>query len=352
MSSSPESVTMKQFRWPQMIISRFVARRTAKSAAFFGIIFSVAVAAKSAGYAAAYPTAVSRAKLASAFGSNIGLSALFGRPKDINTVAGFAVWNTLTIMIIIGGIWAFLTATKRFRGEEEAGRWEILLAGQTTARRATANALTGLGAALLVMYIVAAAAFIGVGKIHTVHFGVQAGLFFALAGVATATMFMAIGSAAAQLMPTRSRAAALSAAIFGACFLVRSMADTTSARWLLDITPLGWVEHLQPLYGSNPVWLIPIGLLTIGCALLAIYLSGRRDLGASFFADNDSAKPHLKLLYAPLPLAFRLTRAASISWLLGAAFVAVFFGLLTKSAASAFAQSAHFSTDWSNSSRY
>jgi ABC-2 type transport system permease protein len=334
---------MEHLLAPRTLICRFVAKRTAKSAAFFALLFGVVVAAKSAGYAAAYPSSVARAKLASSFGSNIGLSALFGRPHDINTVTGFAVWNTLTIMIIIGAIWAFLTATSHLRGEEEAGRWEILLVGQTTARQASANALVGLGASLVVMYIVAAVVFIGVGKVHTVHYGAQAGMFFALAAVSSATMFMSVGSVASQLMPTRSRAAALSAAFFGACFLVRAMADTTNARWLLDVSPLGWIERLQPLYGSQPIWLLPIALLTLICAGAAIYLAGRRDLGDSVFADHDSAKPQFGLLGSSFGLAFRLTRGASLAWLLGAAFVSIFFGLLTKSASNAFSQSSALS---------
>ena len=39
-----------------------------------------------------------------------------------------------------------LTATRLMRREEDSGRWELLLAGQTTRRRAAVQAVAGLAA--------------------------------------------------------------------------------------------------------------------------------------------------------------------------------------------------------------
>ncbi len=330
---------IKQFRSPQTVIGRFIAGRTMKGAAFWALALGAIVASKATGYAALYPSQAARNKLAANFSNNVGLSALFGAPHHIETVAGYTVWNTLASTMIVGSVWAFLVATKTFRGEEAAGRWELLLAGPTTARRAAVNALAGLAASLTVLYIITAAVFIGVGKIHSVDFGVQAALFFALTAVSGSVIFMAIGALASQLMPTRSRAAGLAAGLFGLFFLTRSMANVTKLHWLLNLSPFGWIENLRPLYASQPLWLLPIAGLTLSLCVLTVYLAGKRDLGASSFADKDTAKPHLALLSSPLSAALRLTRAASISWLVAIGFVAVFFGLLTKTAAQAFSGS-------------
>jgi polyether ionophore transport system permease protein len=338
-ASPATKAALKRFRSPQTVIGRFVARRTVRGAAFLALVFGVFVAAKSIGYAVAYPTAAGRIGLTSSLSNNIGFSALFGRPHAIATVAGFTVWNTLNGMMIIGSIWAFLLATKTFRGEEDAGRFEVLLAGQTTPPRAAGNVLAGLATSLLVLYGIVSVAFILIGRVHSVDFSVGAALFFGLAAVMPATMFMAIGAVASQLMPTRSRAASTTAAIFGLCFLLRATADTTSAHWLLNVSPLGWVEQLQPLYGPQPLWLLPIAALVILLSAATIILAGRRDLGASTFADKDTAKPRTALLGSPLLLGIRLIRASSSSWLLAISFMAAFFGLLTKSAAKAFADS-------------
>jgi ABC-2 type transport system permease protein len=326
---------MKRFRSPQTVIGRFVARRTVATAVFWAAVFGVFVASKSVGFAAAYPSAQQRTALASSFSNNIGISALLGRPHDIGTVVGFTTWNTVGVMAIIGAIWAFLLATKTFRGEEDAGRWELLLAGQTTARRAAANVLLGLAVGLATLYAVAAVIFIIVGRVHTVDFSAGAALFLALVAVSGAAEFMVVGAVASQLMPTRSRAAGLSATVFGICFLVRAMADTTGAHWLLDVTPLGWIEKLQPLTMPQPQWLLPIGGLVLVLGGLTVYLAGQRDLGASIVADKDTARPHTALLRSPLTAAIRLTRAASLGWLAAIGFSALFYGLLTKSAAQA-----------------
>lgn len=336
---SKVALAMKQFRSPETVIGRFMVRRTIRSATLWAAIFGAYVASKSAGYASAYPSLPSREKLADSFSSNIGLSALLGAPHKIETVAGFTVWNTLSVMTIIGAIWGLLLVTKSLRGEQDAGRWELLLTGPTTTRKATTNALIGLAVSLLTLYVVVAIAFILVGAIHTVNFGAQPALFFALAAISGAAEFVAIGALASQIMPTRSRAASLATVIFGASFLVRAMADVTSAHWLLVVTPLGWIEKLQPLYGSQPLWLIPILLLIVVCSIGAVVLAGRHDLGASTIADKDTARPHTKLLGRPIMIALRLTRVSSLSWLLAVAFVSTFFGVLTKSAAQALSQS-------------
>lgn len=322
---------MQLFRSPGTVVGRFVARRTMRSAAMWAVIFGIIVTAKSIGYASAYPTLASRLKVAASFAANPGVVALLGIPHHIEIVASGAAWNTVGAITLIGSIWAFLLATKTFRGEEDAGRWELLLSGQTTAARGAANTLGGLAASLTLLYVLLAAVFAAVGSYHKIDFGPQPALFFALAAVSGPAMFLSIGALVSQLMPTRSRAASLAAVVFGVSFLLRAMADTTSAHWLLNATPLGWVERLQPLYHSQPVWLLPIGGLVILCCGLTIFLASRRDLGDSIVADKDSAEPRTKLLNTPLGFGLRLTRPASLGWLAGLTLVSIFFGVLTKS---------------------
>jgi ABC-2 type transport system permease protein len=328
-----------EFPSPQTVIGRFVTRRTIRSAAFVALIFGAYVAAKSIGYESAFPSVQSRIAVTASFTKNVGLTALLGAPHHLETVAGFAAWNTFIVMVMIGAIWAYLTTTRLFRGEEDQGRWELMLSGLTTARRATANVLIGFGTSLIVLFLVTAVSFIAIGRLDTVRIGTGPSLFFALATVTAAFMFAAVGALASQLMPTRARAATISTAVFGIFFLVRAAGDITSAHWLVKVSPLGWIELLEPLTGSQPLWLIPIILFTAILVALTIYLAGRRDLGASIFADHDTAKPRLLLLRGPLTAAIRLTRTSSLSWLLGLAALAAFFGLLTKTAADAITSS-------------
>ncbi len=330
----------KQYAWPKTVIGRFVARHTIRSATFVALAFSVFVVSKTVGYADAYPTAHDRLVTSALYTNNVGLIALYGAPHHIETVSGFAVWYGLCIGVLLGSIWAYLTATKVFRGEETAGRWELLLTGQTTASQAASNALAGLGLSLALFYAIAAVTLIGIGKMHNINFAAGPALFFALAAVAGAVIFMAVGAFASQLMPTRARAAGLATAIFGMSYLLRAAGDITSAHWLLNITPLGWIEKLQPLYDPQPFWLLPIVGLVVALVAGTIFLAGRRDLGDSYFADHDTAKPHNLLLAGPFTSAIRFTRGSSLSWFTALATLMIFFGALTNTASQAFSGSA------------
>jgi ABC-2 type transport system permease protein len=325
---------------PSLVLSRFAARRTLRAATFLALAFSALVASKSIGYATAYTTVQARAALSVSFGDNVGLRAIFGVPHHLETVPGFAAWNSFIAMAIIGAIWGYLAATRIFRGEEDAGRWELLLAGPVTPGRVAAATLAGLATSLGLLFAVLAITFSLVGSLHNVGFGFGAALFFALATTASVAVFMAVGALASQIMPTRGRAAALATGVFGLCFMLRAAADITSAHWLLNLTPLGWIERLQPLSDTHAWWFLPIGLLIAILVTATVVLASRRDLGASLVADRDSAKARTFLLRGPLTATIRLTRGSSLSWLLVITVVTAFFSLLTKTAAQAFGDSA------------
>ncbi len=313
-------------------------KQSIRGGVFWALIIGAYVASKAIGFSKAYPTQISRDKIAANFGSNTGLSALLGRPHGISTVAGYAQWNTIGVVVIILAIWALLLSTKTFRGAEESGRWEILLAGQTTARKAAVNALVGLLATMLIIYVIVAACFVLIGKDQAVNIGVGPALYFALASVIGGALFISVGALTSQFMPTRSRAAGAAATIFGIFFLVRAMADVTTLNWLYYFTPLGWIEKLQPLYKPQPIWLLPLLALILFLSYLSVYLAGRRDMGDSIIAEKTSVKSSNKLLGSPLSASIRLNRGNTLSWIAAVLLVSIFYGLLTKSAAQAFMQ--------------
>jgi ABC-2 type transport system permease protein len=64
--------------------------------------------------------------------------ALYGLPYDISTRGGFTVWRGSTIVLLLVGLWGALAATRVLRGEEDAERWDLLLAGPVRLTRSTA----------------------------------------------------------------------------------------------------------------------------------------------------------------------------------------------------------------------
>jgi ABC-2 type transport system permease protein len=117
---------------PCRIVGRLTARKALRSGLVWGCVFGAYVVANALTYASAYKTQASRDALAKSFTTAGGLNALIGPVHQINTVAGYTAWKSVGILSVLGAIWALLLATKVMRGEEDAGRWELLLSGQTT----------------------------------------------------------------------------------------------------------------------------------------------------------------------------------------------------------------------------
>ena len=85
--------------------------------------------------------------------SDAGLAILLGPVGDIETVGGYMVYKCFVFLTTIGAIWGLLAATKLLRGEEDAGRWQLVLSGGTRATRATAATLAGLAGAVVVLFV-------------------------------------------------------------------------------------------------------------------------------------------------------------------------------------------------------
>ena len=315
------------------VIARYAARRSLRSAVLWGCVFGIVVASSEISYSRIYKTAAERQRLAAAFGANHASAALFGPEPQLQTVAGFTVFKVSMLLMIIGAIWGLQTSTRQLRGEEDAGRWELLLSGPATSGRAVAQVLAGLGTGAAVMWAVTAVLTAAAGRSPAVHIGVTASLYLALAMVASAVVFLAVGAVTSQLAPSRRQAAGYAAAFLGVCYGLRMVADAgPGLHSLIWASPLGWVEQLQPLTGPRPLALIPIAAFTTVLAVLAVRLAGRRDVGAGAWPDRSTRAPRMRLLSGPTGLTFRLTLPAALGWAAGIAVAAVLIGTVAKAA--------------------
>ncbi len=318
------------------VIALSTAKSAARSGAVCGMLFGALVLNDALSYPTNYPTVASRETLAHTFGHNAGIAAIIGPARRLDTVGGEVAWRTFGLLIILGAIWGLLTATRLLRKEEDAGRWELLLAGRTTRRHATVQAIAGLAVGWIVLWALTAAFTIAAGSNSNVRFSASASIFFATAATASAALFLAIGALTSQLAPTHRQANGLAASIFAACFVIRMVADTVnSLGWMRWISPLGWVENLHPFTGSQPLALVPILLLTVGAATLAVTFAGSRDLGTAVLARHNAVKADTRLLGSPARLVIRLERWVALAWIGVLAVLGLTFGLVARSAVGA-----------------
>jgi ABC-2 type transport system permease protein len=314
-------------RYPGAVVAGQVLRRAARSGSGWGLVFGGYVAVQTLAYTSGYTTQAARDQFARAYSSNVGINALIGPARNLNTVAGYASWRLLGILSILGAVWGLLTATRLMRGEEDAGRAELLLAGQTTRRRAAAQAMAGLGGGLIVLFTLTATGTILTGHSARVGFSAGQSLYLSVTLVAGAATFLAVGALTSQLATTRRRAAATAGAVFGIAYALRMVADSDPAlHWLVWLSPLGWIEESRPLTHPRPAALLPVLALLAILAAATVYLAGGRDLGAATLPDTDSSAPHMTLLSNPTGMAVRLIRPVALGWLFAVAAFAVLLG--------------------------
>lgn len=299
----------------------------------WGCIFGIFVASTALTYPSIYKTRAEREHLAASFASNHAASALFGPAPQLQTLAGFTVFKTFLTLMIVGAVWGLLTSTRLLRGEEDSGRWELLLSGQTTRTRAAAQALIGLGAGGLSLWAFTSLVTTLAGLSATVHIGAAPALYFGRALVSGAMIFLAVGAVTSQLAASRRQAAAYAAALLGVSYAVRMVADAgIGLHWLIWVSPLGWIEQLKPLTSPKPMALLPIFGFTAAMAILAVRLAGARDLGASTLPERARSRPHLGLLYGSTGLTMRVLRPTFVGWWVAIGATGLLIGLVAKAA--------------------
>ena len=185
----------------------------------------------------------------------------------------FVEWRSLGILTFVGAVWALLAGTRLLRGEEEAGRWEILLSGQTTRRRATASALAGLGISLAGLFTITGVLTVAAGRYPGADFPLGGSLYLALTLTGSAWVCMAVAALTSQLAPTRRAAATWASGAFGLMFLTRAIADSAiSLHWLRLLAPARLDRGASSTDRRQLVMLIPLVSFIFLLSGAAIYL--------------------------------------------------------------------------------
>ena len=299
-------------------------RRTAA----FGLLFGLMAWIQPFSYARAYPTIADRLAFAHSFGDNLAVRLFYGAPRGLLTVGGYTAWRLGGTAVLVIAVWAIVAASGLTRGEEDAGRAELVLAlpvGRTAFGLGAAGALTIDGAVLcgaLLAGLLAGGLAVGGSLLLVAAVGAQVALW----GSA--------GALAAQLMSTRGHAMRLALALLAAAFALRVVADTvTGASGLRWATPLGWAEEVHPFTGGRPL-LLALPLLATGALVAAGAMTGRgRDIGlgrlSAIRLRRHDARP--RTIGSVGALAARLGLGTTLAWSAAVAAYGVLVGVIAPS---------------------
>src|SRR6187431_2646330 len=138
---------------------------------------------------------------------NPAVRALYGMPFDVTNAGGFTVWRVGTFLCVFAGLWALMATTRVLRGEEKAGRWDLLLTAPVTRGGVLLSHVKVLGGGSVAVGLAVFGSFVTGGEPAD-----SAGLY--ALGVTFLTLtFVAVGAVTSQLFGSRRRAAGAAGAV-------------------------------------------------------------------------------------------------------------------------------------------
>ncbi|MBS1871126.1 MAG: polyketide antibiotic transporter [Actinobacteria bacterium] len=290
----------------------------------FAVLFAFMAYVNVRGYEHSFPTMRDRLAFLRSFGNDASVRLFYGEPYDLLHAGGYVAWRVGGAGAIFAAAWGLLAAVRALRTEEDAGRWELLLAGTVRRRDAFLAVLAAIAGGWLLLWL-------GLWLGCTAG-GLPAGgsAYLALAALTPALVFAGVGALVSQVAPTRRVALELGMVVLLVAFLLRTVADTSSgATWLRWATPLGWAEMLRPFADPRPLVLLLPFAASFALLTTADAIARERDVGSGLIASRDRRAPRLRLLGSPTAQALRLERGSLLGWLVGVGLFAFVVGVLS-----------------------
>ncbi|MFI8515843.1 ABC transporter permease [Streptomyces sp. NPDC085460] len=261
-----------------------------------------------------------------ALAENPAIRTLFGEPVALDDAGGFAVWRTGTVLSVLLAVWGLLAATRITRGEEDAGRWDVLLAGRVPVRSVVGRHLVTLVAWVLLAGVAAFTGLVAAGAAAGGAAAHATGL--ALCGV----FFAALGTLTSQVFAARTPASGAAVAVLGVGMLLKMVGDgIADLEWLRWLSPFGMAALARPYDGDH---VGPLAVLGAVCALLAVVATasaGRRDIRGGHLPSPSGRAPRRVLLGSAQAFAVRRLLRPLAAWSVGIGVYFLLIGVLAVS---------------------
>jgi ABC-2 type transport system permease protein len=295
------------------VLTRLAFRRDRIMLPAWVYLITVLVATTAYTFKKLYPTAAARAQLVVTGGGNPALRFLYGRLNG-SSIGALTAWRYGIWAAIFGALMTVFIVIRHTRGDEEAGRLELV-----------GSAVVGRQAALTAGLLTAATANVAIAVLLSVALPasglpVSGSVALALAIGASGLAFTGIAAVAAQLASGARGARGICFGVLGAAFLLRAIGDSagpSGPSWLTWTSPLGWVELTRPFDGQQ-WWVLALPAAVLAAGVGSAYaLAARRDYGAGLLPDRPGRPTASSLLRGPLGLAWRLQRGLLGGWAAG-----------------------------------
>ena len=236
------------------------------------------------------------------------------------------MWRTGLPVLVLSSVWVLLAATRITRGEEDAGRFDLLLAGRVRVGDVVLRAMVAVVLAAVLIAVAVGAALIAAGTDST------GAVVYAGAILGVTSTFATAGIFAAQVMPTRSGAVGVTVGLLGVWLAVRMLADGVhQLAWMAWTTPFGLSSLAAPYADNRAAPLVVLAGLAVGFAVAGMVAAVRRDVGGGLVALPTRRTPRTGLLGSVLGFAVRRTIRPTVGWTIGIAAYYLLLGALIAS---------------------
>jgi ABC-2 type transport system permease protein len=270
-----------------------------------------------------YPTRADRMVLGATIVDNPAISAVRGNPRELDTLGGLVTFQIGVLFSVFVALINLLLVIRHTRGDEEAGREELVLSTATGRYAPTTAALLVVAGADLLIVAGVTLGLLAYGL--PVQGSLGLGVWFGAVGL----VFAAVAAACAQLSSHARTASGIALAVLGASYGLRAGGDA-GADALSWLSPIGWAQQTRPFADERWWPLLLLLTVTIVLVALAYWLRGRRDHGAGLLPDRLGRPTAAPALGTPLGLAMRLQRGTLVAWSVGLGLLGIVYGAVAE----------------------
>lgn len=310
--------------------NQFIIKNNLLQTILVALVSSLYVYSKVVGFIKAYPNQAQRVMVAKGFTHSAGINFLVGPAKDITTNSGYMSWSSLIFVLLIASIWIVLLTNRIYRGNEESGRFDLILGSKGTLLSLSNNLYRSVMSICLIECVIFSSFIILICNMSQVNIPINDGLMFGLAVFLALLMFSSLALLSSQLFNSARKANIFCYLLIMLFILIKAAGDMTSYKWLVNISPLGWFEKLDPIVSKNFVYFLPMIIFSALMLILSLLILRSREPQSSFFKYEMKVKSNINSVASINRIILKFNKNMVLYWILVVALLSFFYGLFTK----------------------